>query len=71
MLNRFRSSVGEWLLPGEVQPTHDEQTSMLRSLLTERFQLTFHRELKDFSIYDLQVAKGGPKAKPSPPLLEA
>jgi uncharacterized protein (TIGR03435 family) len=44
---------------------------MLRSLLTERFQLTFHRELKDFSIYDLQVAKGGPKAKPSPPLLEA
>jgi uncharacterized protein (TIGR03435 family) len=51
--------------PGDVQPTHDEQMSMLRSLLTDRFKLTFHREQKDFSIYELQVAKGGPKLKPS------
>jgi uncharacterized protein (TIGR03435 family) len=51
--------------PGEVQPTHEEQMSMLRSLLTDRFKLTFHREQKDFSIYELQVAKGGPKLKPS------
>jgi hypothetical protein len=51
--------------PGEVQPTHDEQMSMLRNLLTDRFKLAFHREQKDFSIYELQVAKNGPKLKPS------
>jgi uncharacterized protein (TIGR03435 family) len=51
--------------PGEVQPTHDEQMTMLRSLLTDRFKLTFHREPKVFSIYELQVAKNGPKLKAS------
>jgi uncharacterized protein (TIGR03435 family) len=51
--------------PGEVRPTHDEQMSMLRSLLADRFKLTFHREQKEFSIYELEVAKGGPKLKPS------
>jgi uncharacterized protein (TIGR03435 family) len=34
---------------------------MLRKLLAERFNLTFHREKKEFSIYELTVAKGGPK----------
>jgi uncharacterized protein (TIGR03435 family) len=47
--------------PGEVRPTHDEQMRMLRALLTERFKLTFHREKKEFSIYSLELAKGGPK----------
>jgi uncharacterized protein (TIGR03435 family) len=51
--------------PGEVRPNHDEQMSMLRSLLTERFKLSFHRESKEFSIYALEVIKGGPKLKPS------
>jgi uncharacterized protein (TIGR03435 family) len=51
--------------PGEVRPTHDEQMAMLRSLLTTRFKLTSHREPKEFSIYELQVAKGGPRLKPS------
>jgi uncharacterized protein (TIGR03435 family) len=51
--------------PGEVRPTHDEQMSMLRSLLADRFQLTFHREQKVFSIYELTVAKNGPKLKAS------
>jgi uncharacterized protein (TIGR03435 family) len=51
--------------PGEVQPTHDEQMTMLRSLLSDRFKLAFHREQKVFSIYELQVAKNGPKLKPS------
>jgi uncharacterized protein (TIGR03435 family) len=51
--------------PGEVRPSHDEQMSMLRSLLTDRFKLTFHREQKVFSIYELEVAKGGPKLKAS------
>jgi len=51
--------------PGEVRPTHNEQMSMLRSLLADRFQLTFHREQKKFSIYELQVTKNGPKLKQS------
>jgi uncharacterized protein (TIGR03435 family) len=49
--------------PGEVRPTHDEQMEMLRALLAERFKLTFHREQKEFSIYALEVAKGGAKLK--------
>jgi uncharacterized protein (TIGR03435 family) len=37
--------------------------SMLRKLVSDRFKLTFHREQKEFSIYALTVAKGGPKLK--------
>jgi uncharacterized protein (TIGR03435 family) len=53
----------EAVTPGDQRPDHDEQMSMLRSLLSERFKLTFHREPKEFSIYALEVAKGGPKLK--------
>jgi uncharacterized protein (TIGR03435 family) len=49
--------------PGEVRPTREEQMSMLRSLLTDRFKLTFHREPKVFSIYELDVSKSGAKLK--------
>lgn len=38
---------------------------MLRSLLTDRFKLTFHREPREFSIYQLEITKGGPKLKES------
>src|SRR5258707_14080450 len=51
--------------PGEIRPSHDEQMSMLRNLLSDRFKLMFHREQKVFSIYELMVAKNGPKLKPS------
>lgn len=51
--------------PGEVRPTHEEQMAMLRTLLRERFKLALHREQKVFSVYDLEVAKGGPKLKAS------
>ncbi|HWF07288.1 MAG TPA: TIGR03435 family protein [Bryobacteraceae bacterium] len=47
--------------PGDVQPTQDEQMKMLRKLLSDRFQLTFHRETKELSAYVLTVAKGGSK----------
>jgi uncharacterized protein (TIGR03435 family) len=55
--------------PGQVRPTHDEQMSMLRALLSDRFKLGFHREEKVFSIYELKVAKSGPKltASAAPP----
>ena len=51
--------------PGELQPNLDEQMSMLRKLLADRFKLTFHREPKEFSIYALTIAKNGPKLKES------
>ena len=59
--------------PGEVRPTRAEQMTMLRSLLADRFQLTFHREPKVFSIYELQLAKTGAKTgtKNSPKLKES
>ncbi len=38
---------------------------MLRALLVERFGLKFHREPKEFSIYELTVTKGGPKLRPT------
>ena len=51
--------------PGDVQPNLDEQMAMLRKLLTDRFQLTFHREPKELPVFAITVAKGGPKLKPS------
>ncbi len=54
--------------PGRVRPTLEEQMSMLRKLVAERFNLAFHREEKEFSIYALTVANGGPKLTPSTPV---
>lgn len=51
--------------PGEIRPNLNEQMTMLRGLLKERFQLTFHREQKRMHIYSLTVARGGPKLKES------
>jgi uncharacterized protein (TIGR03435 family) len=53
----------EAVTPGEVAPLRLEQMRMLRALLVERFALKFHRQDKEFSIYELTVAKGGPKLK--------
>ena len=44
---------------------HDAQMLMLQTLLTERFGLKFHRTPKDFLIYQIEVAKDGPKLKPT------
>jgi len=55
----------EAIAPGDVKPTRLEQMQMLRALLVERFGLKFHREEKEFSIYELTVAKGGSKLKPA------
>ena len=49
--------------PGSVRPNLDQQMSMLRNLLADRFKFTFHRQEKEFSVYVLTVAKGGPKLK--------
>jgi len=49
--------------PGGVRPNLDEQMSMLRKLLADRFQLQFHREEKEMRAFALTVAKGGSKLK--------
>jgi uncharacterized protein (TIGR03435 family) len=51
--------------PGDARPNQNEQMAMLRALLASRFQLSFHREPKEMSIYALTVAKGGSKLKES------
>jgi uncharacterized protein (TIGR03435 family) len=53
------------LTPGDTRPTRDQQMAMLRNLLADRFQLTFHREPKEFNVYALQVDKAGPKLRSS------
>jgi uncharacterized protein (TIGR03435 family) len=45
--------------------TEDQFRVMLQNLLTQRFKLTLHHEPKELSVYDLIVAKGGPKLKPA------
>lgn len=52
-------------IPGGVRPSHDEQMRMLRSLLVDRFKLTFHRQSKVFPIYELVIAPGGLRLKAS------
>src|SRR5438105_60629 len=47
--------------PGERRPSLDEQLAMLRNLLSDRFQLKFHREPREFSVLTLTVAKNGLK----------
>ena len=38
---------------------------MLQSLIEDRFQLKMHRETKELPVYEIVVARGGPKIKPS------
>jgi len=40
-------------------------TSLLQSLLEDRFKLKLHRQTKELPVYVLTVAKGGPKFQPS------
>jgi uncharacterized protein (TIGR03435 family) len=49
--------------PGE--PSLRQQQEMLQKLLADRFQLKFHREKRELSVYAIQIAKGGPKLKPA------
>ena len=45
----------------------EQRRLMLQPLLMERFQLKVHRETQIRPVYQLVVAKGGLKLKPSPP----
>jgi uncharacterized protein (TIGR03435 family) len=48
---------------GESAPTRDQARQMLQTLLTERFQLKIHQEMKEMSVYALVIGKRGPKLK--------
>lgn len=41
----------------------DQVRRMIGPLLAERFQLEFHREVRDLPVYALTVLKGGPRFK--------
>jgi uncharacterized protein (TIGR03435 family) len=47
--------------------TQGQFNLMLQGLLAERFNLTLHHGTKEFPVYELIVARGGPKMNPSPP----
>jgi uncharacterized protein (TIGR03435 family) len=43
--------------PGAMQPNQDEVRPMLASLLAERFQVKFHRDTKEMSVYHMVRTK--------------
>jgi uncharacterized protein (TIGR03435 family) len=43
--------------------TEDQERAMMEPILTDRFQLKFHHEMKLLSVYELVVAKGGARIK--------
>jgi uncharacterized protein (TIGR03435 family) len=45
--------------------SNDQKRLIEQTILTERFGLTFHRETKVLSVYELVVDKGGPRFQPS------
>ena len=47
--------------------TKDQLGMMLQNMLIDRFHLAYHRTRKEFPVYALTVAPGGPKLKPAAP----
>ncbi len=45
--------------------TKEQFRLMLQNMLAERFKLAIHRDKKEMQVYDMVVAKGGPKLKES------
>jgi uncharacterized protein (TIGR03435 family) len=51
--------------PADQEHLYRATEQMLRTLLAEEFKLRTHFEQREQPVYDLVVAKGGPKLKPS------
>jgi uncharacterized protein (TIGR03435 family) len=45
----------------EGNPNHGQMSLMMRALLEDRFKLKLHHETKQLPVYELRVAKSGPK----------
>ena len=58
-----RFDISATLPPG----TANQVPEMMQRLLEDRFQIKMHREKKDFSVYVLEVAKGGLKMQETGP----
>jgi uncharacterized protein (TIGR03435 family) len=43
---------------------HEKAALMLRSLLSDRFHLKEHSETRQMQVYDLTIARGGPRIRP-------
>ncbi len=59
------SGLSNWVPANFKSPPNLEMRQMLQTLLTERFQLKAHTEMRKERVYALVVAKGGPKLKES------
>ena len=46
---------------GDPSATDDQLRQMVQALLTERFQLVFHREMRELPVYAMVLGKGGTK----------
>jgi len=53
--------------PDSHQLTKDQRSQMLQSLLADRFKLAIHYETKEAPVYELTIAKGGPKLHEAKP----
>jgi uncharacterized protein (TIGR03435 family) len=53
--------------PDETSLNREAARPMMRALLTARFQLTAHTDIRKMPVYTLVVARGGPKLRESPP----
>jgi uncharacterized protein (TIGR03435 family) len=54
---------GKTETPGE--PNLRQQQEMIQKLLAYRFQLRFHRDKRELSVYAIQIFKGGPRLTPA------
>jgi uncharacterized protein (TIGR03435 family) len=69
----YRISAPDWLREARFDivarvpdgATKEQFRVMLRNLLTERFKLVLHYEKKEMQVYELTVAKNGPKLQES------
>jgi len=52
---------------GDGALTDDQFRQVLQTLLADRFQLKFHREVKEIPVYALVIDKNGPKVETSAP----
>jgi bla regulator protein BlaR1 len=52
-------------MPSTEKELNHKTELMLQALLADRFKLVTHREMRDQPVYDLVLAKGGSKLKPS------
>jgi uncharacterized protein (TIGR03435 family) len=53
--------------PGETPPSAEDFRQMVQALLEQRFRVKMHREKREMPVYEMVVAKKGPKLKPAAP----